>query len=138
MWIFTQAIRAIQHELETHKDVSLVRSNFTDEVIQVSYTGIGFFAADVVMAMVLLCGACQREAVCVYVLRIEGTSKRVIACLRLFVIFLGPRNQENQEELNRMKYQWSPRPYVLSNQKRLRLTEEYFLDELTPPLSWQP
>jgi len=58
---FAQAIKVVQHELETAhaEDVSLVRSNLTEETIQVSYAGIGFFAADIVMTMILVCGACQ-------------------------------------------------------------------------------
>ena len=32
---------------------------FLSETIQVSYAGIGFFAADIVMTMILVCGACQ-------------------------------------------------------------------------------
>ena len=32
---------------------------FLSETIQVSYAGIGFFAADIVMTLILVCGACQ-------------------------------------------------------------------------------
>lgn len=32
---------------------------FVLETIQVSYAGIGFFAADIVMTITLVCGACQ-------------------------------------------------------------------------------
>ncbi|KAL9951896.1 hypothetical protein ACROYT_G044639 [Oculina patagonica] len=57
---FAQAIKAVKHELETDTgDGFRIRNNLTDEAIQVSYSGIGFFAADVVMAMILVCGACQ-------------------------------------------------------------------------------